>query len=429
MREPETYGEAVQYLESLPLFTKKTDPEGIIRLLDALGHPEKDYRLIHVAGTNGKGSTCAFLESVFRGMGLKTGLFTSPHLVRINERIRIQGRMIEDHDFLESFFRVRRAVEECRKAGGQEPTYFEYLYAMALCSFRKHGIDLLVCETGVGGRLDATNTIARADAVVITSISLDHTKYLGETVEKIAGEKAGIIRDRTPVIYSAKDPRSARVIALRAEEKRAEQIPLTEDMFTITGRGSGYIEVILTPEQEKALTLHVPFEAEYQAENASLAALCALRLGAGEEAVREGIAKTRWPGRMEEIRKDVFLDGAHNPDGIRNIAREIRRAAETRKVRLLCAIVSDKNHAQMVQELCRGIHYDSVIVTSIGGSRQLSVGELAEEFRNAGQSPVEEEADAKKAYEKALREKEGSVLFCVGSLYLIGEILEAEAAG
>ena len=252
------------------------------------------------------------------------------------------------------------------------------------------------------------------------------TKLLGDTVGQIAYEKAGIIRENTPVIYCAKDPDASRVIARRAEALRAEQIPLTEAMFRVTAREERSVRVRLTPPGGEALDLKVPFAAEYQAENACLAALCALRLGVDWRTVRSGIARTRWPGRMEEIREDVFLDGAHNPDGVRRLNDEIRRIAKKRSILLLAAIVSDKNYTLMVRALCRGVKYAGVIVTSVGGRRQLDVETLAEEFRLAGQENVETEPDAGKAYVRALRERGSSVLICAGSLYLAGEILSME---
>ena len=267
MKEPETYTEALAFFERLPFFTRKNEPGNMVRLLRLLDSPEKAFHIVHVAGTNGKGSTSAFLESVFSGAGRKTGLFTSPHLVRINERIRVRGQSIPDEGFLESFLRVRRAVDRLKEEGGQELTYFEYLFAMSLVWFRSCGIDLMVCETGLGGRLDATRSIDEVDAAVITSISLDHTELLGDTVGQIAYEKAGIIRENTPVIYCAKDPDASRVIARRAEALRAEQIPLTEAMFRVTAREERSVRVRLTPPGGEALDLKVPFAAEYQAEN------------------------------------------------------------------------------------------------------------------------------------------------------------------
>ena len=426
MIEPETYKQACEYLDRIPMSTGRKKPGKVSRLLSLLGSPEKSFRVIHVAGTNGKGSTCAFLESIFRLAGRKTGLFTSPHLVRINERIRVMGQSIPDEGFLESFTVVRKAAEKLEAEGYPELGYFEYLFAMGMVWFERCEIDILICETGIGGRLDTTNSIDRADAVVITSISLDHTGILGDTVEEIALEKAGIIRRDTPVIYRAGDPAAARVIARRAEEMNAEQIPLEPEACVITARDTGSITALLLLPAGGRLELRIPFDAEYQAENACLAALCALCLGADKDTVRAGIARTRWPGRMDEIRPGVFLDGAHNPDGIRAIASEIRRIARTRRVRLFTAVVSDKNHMDMVRELCRDVQYESVIVTSVGGSRQLDTKVLAQEFRQAGQRRVESEPDTDRAWKRALREKGDSVLVCTGSLYLVGRILEME---
>ncbi len=413
-------------MQDIPMFTGKSGMSGTRRLLELMGHPELGFRMIHVAGTNGKGSTCAFLESIFRGMGLRTGLFTSPHLIRINERMRVMGHDITDDDFLEAFCGVRPAVLELLDEGGQPPSYFEYLFAMSLYWFGKEGIDLLICETGMGGRLDATNSIDRAEAVVITSISLDHTKYLGNSVPEIAFEKAGIIRPHTPVIYWAEDEESAEVIAGRAEELEAEPFPLKAEALHITGREPGEIGLRLALPGREPFDLRIPFGADYQAENASLAALCALTLGADVEDVKSGIRCTSWPGRMQEIRDGVFIDGAHNPDGIRKLACQIRHMAEKRRVWLMAAIVSDKDHGMMARELCRGINYAGVIVTSVGGGRQLPVDVLAEEFRSAGQSMVEAEPDPVRAYETALRKRGGDILVCAGSLYLAGGILDYE---
>ena len=421
-----SYEEAVRYLLEIPYFTKKNDLAAIVRILELLGHPERFFDVIHVAGTNGKGSTCAFLERIFREEGKRTGLFTSPHLVRINERMRVLGTQIPDAAFLESFRRVREAVRIHLKEGGRELTFFETVFAMGMCWFQEEKIDLLICETGLGGRLDATNTIEKALAEVITSISLDHTRYLGDTVEQIAFEKAGIIRRRVPCIYSAKDPGSARVIREVCARMEAEPVPLEPDRYEIRGRQDGALLVRLAPYREEALDLRVPFAAQYQAENACLAALGALRLGARKGAVVSGIAHTTWPGRMEEISRDVFLDGAHNPDGIREIAREIRRIAKTRRVSLVTAIVSDKDYRTMVRELCRDVAYKCVTVTEVGERRKMDPEELAAAFRAAGQKTVRIWPDAQEAYLKAKKERGESVLFCVGSLYLIGEIQHAE---
>lgn len=419
--------EAVCFLQAIPPFGgKREDVENTRRLLELMGHPEKRFRMIHVAGTNGKGSCCAYLDSIFREAGFRTGLFTSPHLVRVNERIRVQGEEIPDEELAEAFCRVRDALRVLKQEGGQDLSYFEFLFALGLCWFEKAGIDLLVCETGLGGRLDPTNAIGRKDAAVITSISLDHTKLLGSTAAQIAGEKAGILRKGVPVIYCAKDPESACEIERRARELNAKRIPLTTDAYRITARTSDSTQVSLSTEGYGEISLQVPFRAEYQAENACLAALCALECGIGKEVIEAGIRNAHWPGRMQEIRKDVFLDGAHNPDGIRKLADEIRVFAKERPVWLVTAIAADKDYWTMVRELCRGISFEGVIATSVSGGRLLEAEALAGEFVRAGQRFVEAEPDPETAYRNALRKMGGGVLFCAGSLYLAGAILSAE---
>ncbi len=423
---PRSYRGAVDYLLGIPRFTKKNEPGNTQHLLQMLGHPERSFRVIHVAGTNGKGSVCAFLESIFRSWGMKTGLFTSPHLVRVNERFQVCREEIGDDEFLETFSTVYDAVDRMIAEGGKHPTYFEFVFAMGMCWFAKKKIDLLICETGLGGRLDATNSIKDVMAVVITSISMDHMEYLGDTIEKIAWEKAGIIRPGAPTVYCAKDPESARVIERRADEQGAKKIPLSEESVRVISRQRNSFECELTLPDGRKLLLHIPSAALYQAENASLAALCALECGVSEKTVQEGIAHTFWPGRMEEIRKDVFLDGAHNIDAVRRLSEEITRIAKTRKVSLLIAIVTDKEHKAMVSKLCQAAKFESVITTSVGGGRKMDEGLLAGEFIAAGQTDVTAVADPGEAYSLACRKQKDSVLICAGSLYLIGEICAVE---
>ena len=200
------YTEAVEYILNVPKFTTKNKPEHTVELLKRLGHPECGMKVIHVAGTNGKGSVCAFLSEMLTLAGKKTALFTSPHLVRINERFQINNVPISDELFLESYQKVQAAIDGMVKDGLPHATYFELLYAVAMVAFQKEKAEYVVLETGLGGRLDATNTIEHPIATVITSISLDHTEILGDTIEKIAGEKAGIIKEGVPVIYDGTNP-------------------------------------------------------------------------------------------------------------------------------------------------------------------------------------------------------------------------------
>ena len=437
-----SYEQAVDYISRIPKFTKKNEAGNTKELLRRLSHPEREYRVIHVAGTNGKGSVCAFLESIFRRAGYRTGLFTSPHLVRINERFQTcmqdpdAGRVpISDEDFLDAFSHVMRAVEEMMADGYCHPTYFEFLFAAGMWYFRKQKIDLLLCETGLGGRLDATNTIEKPLLSVITSISLDHTEYLGDTVAKIAAEKAGIIKPGVPVVYDASDPEAAQVIRERAYQTGSAAIAWTPEMSVITGRTDCSVQFRITAPGFDDVPVMVPCAADYQAENASVAMIAARMVSrmddrlAAEHPVSlpiilEGIAKTRWSGRMEEVLKDVILDGAHNEDGIRQFLKTAERIAERRPVSLLFSAVADKNWKEMIGRICRSVHFRSVTVTSVGGSRQISTAELAEEFRLHAGCPVYAIKDVRSAFKQARRVQGDSVLLCCGSLYLAGAVEE-----
>ena len=220
------YREIVDYIEEIPKFTSKNPLDHTKALLKCLGDPQNQMQVIHVAGTNGKGSVCAYLDSMLRAGGYKVGLFTSPHLVKINERFKINGEMISDERFVKAFEEVQKIIKKAQEDGLDHPSYFETLFLMGMVVFKEANVDYVVLETGLGGRLDATNTVDHPLACIITSISLDHVEYLGDTIGKIAGEKAGIIKPQVPVIYDGHQPEASEVI-----EKRANEI---DDAFTRT---------------------------------------------------------------------------------------------------------------------------------------------------------------------------------------------------
>lgn len=447
-----TYGEACGYIENIPKFTSKNRPEHTRELLERLGHPEECFRVIHVAGTNGKGSVCAYLESILREEGFLTGLFTSPHLVSIRERFQIGRKPVGEEEFLDAFQKVRSCVRQMQADGLPHPAYFEFLFAMGMLIFRRKKIDVLVMETGLGGRLDATNSVMHPDLTVITSISFDHTEYLGSTIGQIAGEKAGIIKKGVPVIADG-FPRkqfdieeALGVIRVRAEEMHA---PLTI-VSPLTGApspaGSGKerafceisdicymedgIEFSVSCRFYDHVRVHLPFLADYQIENCLLAMTAAAVFGntAGgwsEKTVLTGIRNTRWPGRMERVLPGIVVDGAHNDDGIEQLLRTVRRVAEKKKVSLLFSAVRDKDYTGMVREMCEGQIFSSVVTTEIPGPRKVPACELADIFRRYTDAPVEAEADIGAAFRLAKDRKKDSVLFCAGSLYLAGGI-EAE---
>ncbi len=447
------YTEAVDYIESTPKFTKKNGPENTRELLERIGHPEREMKVIHVAGTNGKGSVCAFLASMLKTAGKHVGLFTSPHLVEITERFEIDGEQVSHETFACALTRVLEVTKEMIADGFAHPAYFELLFAAGLLIFREAGVEYLVLETGLGGRLDATNLVEHPIACVITSISLDHMEYLGDTVTKIAGEKAGIIKEGVPVIYDGRNPEAAAVIAHTAAAMHAKAYRYDESMSQILGKTDKSIDFLLNCGYDEKIKVTVPYLAPYQVVNSSLA-LMALRVidpehSISTEQVAEGIAKTRWPGRMETVLPGVVLDGAHNADGISEFIRTVQSVqgkpqrsdaglpvqaqqmteaasdqAKPRRVTLLFSAVSDKEYGKMIREICEGMQLSAVVVTQVGGSRVVPADRLADAFRSCLDcaSPVFVETDVREAFETALRLKEDGMLFCVGSLYLVGEL-------
>ena len=421
------YTGAVAFINDVPRFTKKNSPDNTVELLRRLGHPEEKFEIIHVAGTNGKGSVCAFLEAIFRAGGKRTGLFTSPHLVKINERFQINRVSVDDQVFLEAFITVKSEIDKMTADGFAHPTYFEILFATGMVIFARSKIDMLIMETGLGGRLDATNTVAHPAACVITSISLDHTEYLGDTIELIAGEKAGIIKEGVPVIYDARDLRSAQVIRAKADEMHAPAIPYYAAMAQVTARSDEGIDFVLNNRYYDYMAVHVPFLADYQVANSSLA-LIAARIVDADRRIKDkvmagAVAGTRWAGRMEYILPGVILDGAHNEDGIEQFLRTVREVEKHHSVSLLFAAVADKNYRAMIHRLATEAHFTSVVVTQIEGWRKVDAEEFAAIFREETKVPVTAQADVEKAFDLALSQRQpGGVLFCAGSLYMVGEI-------
>ncbi|MCI5650540.1 MAG: bifunctional folylpolyglutamate synthase/dihydrofolate synthase [Fusicatenibacter sp.] len=420
------YTEAVDYIESIPKFTTKNPPEHTRELLRRLGDPQKGMKVIHVAGTNGKGSVCSYLNSMLIAGGYCTGLFTSPHLVKINERYQINSQVIDDDAFLRAFEKVEKVAEEYCAEGHGHPSYFETLFLMGMILFLEAGVEYLILETGLGGRLDATNVIEQPLACIITSISRDHTEYLGDTIEEIAGEKAGIIKKGVPVIYDAHDPRTAAVIEKRAANLGSPAYPLVPGRYRINSHTKEGIGFEFLAEEGQTVKLFVPYVAEYQMMNASLAYLTMDTLKEihkiPEETLIEGIKSSSWPCRMETVMPGVVIDGAHNEDGVAQFVRTAAYFAGENEITILFSAVSDKRYRDMIREISEGIHPDHVVATQITGSRQVPCNELAEDFRLEGCRDVHADADVGKAFETALALKGSGMLFCVGSLYLAGEI-------
>lgn len=420
------YTEAVDYIETIPKFTVKHPPEHTRELLSRLGNPQEGIKIIHVAGTNGKGSVCAYLNAMLLAGGKKTGLFTSPHLVRINERFQINGEDVSDEQFLDAFLKVEKAAKEYEAEGEGHPSYFETLFLMGILIFKEAGVEYLVMETGLGGRLDATNVVEKPLACIITSISRDHTEYLGDTLEAIAGEKAGIIKAGVPVIYDASQPGPASVIAAKAKEMGSPAWPMEPSFYEMkTQSREGITFTFAYPGGEKA-ELVIPYVAKYQMMNASLAFYTMHILqdvhDIPKNVLAEGLSKIKWPCRMEMAAPGVIIDGAHNEDGIAQFVSTAGYFAKENEITILFTAVADKHYHEMIGEICEGIHPSHVVATQIDGSRVVPAEVLAEDFRKAGCTDVCAEPEIGAAYEKALGKKGSGMLFCVGSLYLAGEL-------
>jgi len=433
-----TYREAVSYIEEIPKFTTKPGLDHTRLFLNELGNPEKELRVIHVAGTNGKGSVCAYTESILRAAGFSVGLFTSPHLIKINERIQINRVPADDDQFLAAFQTVMEAVKRLQAENIPHPTYFELLFLMAMVFFREMKPDWCILETGMGGRLDMTNVIDHPSVTAITSIGLDHTEYLGDTIEKIASEKAGIIKRGVPVIYDAGRAEAAEVIRKRAREQDAPARPVTpgeveriaQDRSGISFRFDGEVYRICTA-------------ARYQMMNAAIALVtaktaltCAEGAGRGGcpecagrasgsglvQAVREGLARASWPCRMEIFPDGVILDGAHNEDGIEAFIRTAVHFHRDNKVTILFAAVSDKDYPAMIRRIVREVNPEHVTATCVEGKRKVPAKRLAELFAKEGCRDVTFAESVEKAFRIAYSKKEDGILFCVGSLYLAGDV-------
>lgn len=420
------YTEAVDYIETIPKFTVKHPPEHTRELLSRLGNPQEGIKIIHVAGTNGKGSVCAYLNAMLLAGGKKTGLFTSPHLVRINERFQINGEDVSDEQFLNAFLKVEKAAKEYEAEGEGHPSYFETLFLMGMLIFKEAGVEYLVMETGLGGRLDATNVVEKPLACIITSISRDHTEYLGDTLEAIAGEKAGIIKAGVPVIYDASQPGPASVIAAKAKEMGSPAWPMEPSFYEMKTQSREGITFTFAYLGGEKAELAIPYVAKYQMMNASLAFYTMHILqdvhDIPKNVLAEGLSKIKWPCRMEMAAPGVIIDGAHNEDGIAQFVSTAGYFAKENEITILFTAVADKHYHEMIGEICEGIHPSHVVATQIDGSRVVPAEVLAEDFRKAGCTDVCAEPEIGAAYEKALEKKGSGMLFCVGSLYLAGEL-------
>ncbi|MBQ9591048.1 MAG: bifunctional folylpolyglutamate synthase/dihydrofolate synthase [Butyrivibrio sp.] len=433
-----TVSECENFLNNIPKFTVKHTIDETRAFLSYLGNPDENMNIIHVAGTNGKGSVCKYIQSVLLTASYSVGTFTSPHLVKINERFCVDGKPITDGLFCEIFVETLRRITEY---GDTEyfPTYFEYLFFMAMLLYDVYPVDYLVMETGLGGRLDATNAVASPLLCVITEIGYDHMQYLGDTLEKIAGEKAGIIKKNVPVVIFDKRPETTEVLLNKALENEARAVVVKKEnienvKLCSDDMGNKFIAFSYNSLYDKYVDLKLSTEAKYQTENASVA-VAALEIlrdkGAdiSELDIRDGILSAKWEGRMEEVRPGVYVDGAHNTDGISAFIESVSDISCEGKKMLLFSMVDDKQYKSIIKEILKCRQFDSINVAVLETARSVSMAELKGAFEDAKDElgiiglPIKYYSNVRDAVTDIITmRKSGDVVFAAGSLYLVGQI-------
>ena len=423
-----TYEEALAYIHSVVWKGSRPGLSRITELLNLLGNPQDGLRFIHIAGTNGKGSTSAMTEAVLRAAGYRTGLFVSPYIKHFNERIALCGEAISNEELAEFTARVRPFADSMADA----PTEFELITAIGLCYFRAKGCDIVVLETGMGGRLDSTNIIRNPLATVITGVALDHTEYLGDTVEKIAAEKAGIIKRGAPVVWGGRDAAAARVIAAAAQAADAPFIAAADTPMTV--HRYGLDRTVCSWGEYKNLELALL--GTYQPQNlatvlALFGALATRGVTVSESALREGLRTVRWRGRFERLCESplIISDGAHNPEGIAAAVAAIRQYFPEGRVLFLNAVMADKDYRGMIRALAPLA--DTVFTLTPDNPRSLSASDLAAAWGEAGVNALAFDTPRQAvAAAAAEASKRGLPLFSLGSLYMYAEVTDAlEALG
>lgn len=417
------YKETLEYIHSVCWKGSRPGLERTEKLLSMMGNPQDKLKYIHVAGTNGKGSVCSMLSTVLRKAGYKTGLYTSPFVRYFNERMMIDGQMISNEELSEVTEYVKQFADKMEDV----PTEFELITAIAFEYFSRNNCDIVVLETGMGGRLDSTNIIKTTVLSVITGIALDHTAYLGDTLGKIATEKAGIIKQNIPVVYGGKSVEAYEAISKVANERNSILHTATDAEFKnieFSLRGC----TLDTPQFKK---LFVSLVGDYQPSNIATALKCLLVLTSvgfkiSEEDIRNGMAEVYWPARFEIINEDPLMiyDGAHNPEGLRACVDSIKRFFGDKKVNIISGVMADKDVNSMLPVIAEVA--DEVFTVIPNNPRSMDSKVYAEYFNNYGIK-----ANAFETIEEGVKAaldssaKKGCALVSLGTLYMYGDIRDA----
>ncbi len=431
-----TFEEAVDYVYEIPRFTTKNTVEDTRAFLERLGSPDLNMKIIHVAGTNGKGSVCAYMRSVLESAGERVAVFTSPHLVDVRERFLIEGKMPEKEEFLAAFHKVYDILdwEALAKGEGYHPTFFEFMFFIGMLLFADRDLDHVILETGLGGRLDATNSVHRKELALITRIGLDHTEYLGDTLPAIAGEKAGIMMQGVPTVFADNDEECTKVFLARAKELSCPVYPVGKEVRTFLKKGNKSIDFSLCSDYYDSIEVTANTGALYQMENIALAVrgieVIDTEHRITKEQIVSGIAACSWAGRMEEVLPEVYLDGAHNEDGIGAFLESVAADGWDGKRTLIFSAVRDKTYREMLHKLASSGYFHKIVLAAMHSKRGASLRELEEglagvEGLGSDKFPLALCGDVKSAVNVSLaRQKQDERIYIAGSLYLVGEVKE-----
>jgi len=417
--------EVLKELYGLERFGIKLGLANITDLLHRIGDPQTRFPAVHVTGSNGKGSVCAFTDSILRAAGHRTGMYTSPHLIRFNERIVVGGREISDDDVVRLYELVKpHAASMAAESKAKQPTFFEMTTAMAFEYFAEKGVDVAVVEVGMGGGMDATNVV-RPDVCILTRVSLEHTEHLGKTIARIAGEKAGILKPGVPVVTL--DQEALGVIRKKAGELGCPMTIVGQD-FEFNGTSNGLAGQAVHCLGPPAITVSTSMIGGHQAENVALALAAAAALESrgwkiGEKAKREGVERTVWPARFQLVRETppVVIDGAHNPGGAKSLVQTAQECFPGKRLVLVTGMLVDKDLETFADTLAPVVAH--VVSTRPGSWRAFESQEVADAYKKRGVS-----TEAVDAVPDAIRRglslaSAEHPLLIAGSLYLAGEAL------
>ncbi len=419
--------QAQDYICDIQKFAKKNTLEHTKKYMELLGNPCKDAKIIHVAGTNGKGSVCNYLRMLLKEHGYSTAMFVSPHLVDMRERMLLNGEMVSMEQFLKAFERVKEAAEkatECEEM--HHPTFFEFLFLMAMLVFDENKPDYVILETGMGGRLDATNVFEKPVLTVITEIGMDHCQYLGNTKEQIATEKAGIIKPGVPVVYVDREKSVSDVLSQAAKRCGSKAVAVDKTRISNVNINHKSIDFSYKSSYYSNVSCTLSTKALYQLENA-VTALTAFEMLFDKEQidvhkVRNALAQARWAGRMEEVAEGVYVDGAHNEDGIAAFLSSVESSRGDGRRILLFSVVSDKEYDDMIHRVENSGLFEEYIIAGITDDRGLSGEQIVSCFQKVRAEQIHLCKSVREAYDTALSIKGNGTVYIAGSLYLAGEV-------